>query len=517
MASGPSRVPDQLRSLVMGLLILALLLAITGAYGLLAVRSTSSEMTDVVAPAQALNTVVLADVNAVEQAARLWMATSRPADRDSYQRLLRTSAVHRSELADLTSGDPGLAGVVSRQEAAASRWVDSGFDDRGGTDLSSANLAVARALQDRAAADLALADRQRDWTLAALALLVALGSVGALVAARRIAREIVVPLTAVQAVVGRLAGGDYTARCEPSGPAEMRSLAEAVNRLADETERVLALEQTVVEQLRDLDRAKTDFLSTVSHELRTPLTSIGGYVELFEDDLAGSLSPGQSSMLRVVKRNVDRLGTLIEDLLTLSHAESDAIRTVFDTVDLKRVAVDVGVDVRATAGRTGITIEVVCPPLPVTVYGDGGQISRALLNLVSNAVKFSHPDSTVTVTVLALQDRAAVEVTDRGIGIPPRELPQLATRFYRASNAVDAEISGSGLGLRIVQSVADSHNGRLEIESVQGWGTTARLVLPAIAGYRWPVEEEEQPAADHRSPLAAAVSLDAVAVRRGRD
>ena len=121
--------------------------------------------------------------------------------------------------------------------------------------------------------------------------------------------------------------------------------------------------------------------------------------------------------------------------------------------------------------------------------GDASQLSRALVNLVSNAVKFSRDEGEVTVRLSGSPARTPhVDVVDHGIGIPAGDIDQLATRFFRASNAVDAEITGTGLGLRIVNTIVDNHGGRLEVESVEGEGTRVRMVLP-LAGS----EREENP------------------------
>ena len=117
------------------------------------------------------------------------------------------------------------------------------------------------------------------------------------------------------------------------------------------------------------------------------------------------------------------------------------------------------------------------------VNGDAGQLSRALLNLVSNAVKFSVDGGEVLIRLADTDGNAVVSVVDNGLGIPSPELATLGTRFFRASNALEAEIPGTGLGLRIVQTIADNHGGRLVVESVEGQGTTARLVVPrALVG-----------------------------------
>jgi signal transduction histidine kinase len=296
--------------------------------------------------------------------------------------------------------------------------------------------------------------------------------------ARRVADRITTPLVDMAQTVDRLAAGDTGARTTVGGPDEVRRVGEAVNNFADQSTRLLELEREAVARLQALDRAKTDFMSTVSHELRTPLTSIAGYVELLEDGFVHGISPQQRGMLDVVNRNVERLRSLIEDLLTLSKVESESFRTTFDVLDLNHLVSDVAHDLRVTAARRDITIAEAVSPRPMVVRGDAAQLSRALLNLVANAVKFSHDGGEVVVRVRQSGAEAQVEVADRGIGIPAEDLPNLATRFFRASNAVDAEIVGTGLGLRIVKTVLDNHNGRLEVTSVEGEGTTARIVLP---------------------------------------
>ena len=258
----------------------------------------------------------------------------------------------------------------------------------------------------------------------------------------------------------------------------MVQVATAVNKMADENDRARAVEARVVEQLRALDAVKSDFVSNVSHELRTPLTSILGYLELLEEEMRDRLDGPEREMVAAAKRNVVRLGELIDDLLALTRSEAQHSELV--PLDLAALVRDVVTDLRVASSQQGVDIRLGTPGTPVVVRGDGGQLSRVVTNLVSNAVKFSHGDSEVVVTVVSDGDDAVLTVEDHGIGIPEQELDQLGSRFYRASNAVGLGISGTGLGLRIVQAIVENHHGSVDLRSTQGLGTTVWVRIPRV-------------------------------------
>ena len=235
----------------------------------------------------------------------------------------------------------------------------------------------------------------------------------------------------------------------------------------------------IQDELRSLDTAHDDFVSNVSHELRTPLTTISGYLELVAEEFDGAMQPRHEKMLAASRRNISRLRQLIEDLLTLSRAE--ARESEMGPVDLVDVAVDVAVDVRVAAARRGIAVHVDVPESSMSVLGDRPMLHRALLNVVSNAVKFSREGGVVEICGVSQDGHRDVVVRDHGIGIPAAELDRLGTRFFRASNAVTNEIAGTGLGVRIVQTIVDKHGGRVVISSDEGGGTTVTVRLPAQA------------------------------------
>jgi len=238
-------------------------------------------------------------------------------------------------------------------------------------------------------------------------------------------------------------------------------------------------EGELVERLRSLDRAKTDFMATVSHELRTPLTSIVGYMEILQDGTAGALSAEQHGILVTIERNAARLRSLIEDVLTLSKIETGSFKTVMQPVRLAEVISSAVAAVSPGARKARLTVisEVADPELRVN--GDQEQLDRVLMNLLSNSVKFTPPGGTVAVSAKCDEEAAVIQVTDTGIGIPEKDKKDLFNRFFRASNAVQAAVPGTGLGLSIARTIVANHGGDLELVSDEGKGTTVTIRLPA--------------------------------------
>lgn len=239
-------------------------------------------------------------------------------------------------------------------------------------------------------------------------------------------------------------------------------------------------ESHLVEKLRALDKTKSDFLSTVSHELRTPLTSIVGYVELLKDDETGPLTQPQRHMLDIVDRNANRLRTLIEDLLTLSRIESGTFGSHRQPVDLCHLVASAADATRQTAHAASVTLETHCPIGPLILEADGDQLDRVLMNLLSNAVKFTPKGGKVTVRAEARDGEVILSVSDTGIGIPAAEQDKLFQRFFRASNATEAAIPGTGLGLTIVRTIVANHGGEMQVHSEEGRGTTVSARLPTV-------------------------------------
>jgi signal transduction histidine kinase len=238
----------------------------------------------------------------------------------------------------------------------------------------------------------------------------------------------------------------------------------------------ISRQKRVEEELRELDRLKGEFVATVSHELRTPLTSISGYAELL---LSKEIEPAHHRMIETIDRNSRRLLTLVEDLLTLSRVDSGAVTRMDEVVDLSDLIAGATAVLGPALAAAGVRVEVVVPPVVPVVSGNRSQLERVLLNLMSNAVKFSDPGAAITVVVETVDDEVHLRVRDTGMGIPAEEQAQLFTRFFRTTEARRRAIQGTGLGLAVVREIVERHHGAVGVASAPGRGTTMTVSLPA--------------------------------------
>lgn len=265
-----------------------------------------------------------------------------------------------------------------------------------------------------------------------------------------------------------------------------------------------ALEQQLaaLRARQDLDRDKDAFVSNVSHELRTPLTSVLGYLELLRDEGADGLSDQQQELLAVVERNAGRLLTLIEDLLLLSTVQSEDRTPVSERVRIDEVAGSAVETLRPAARDRRLSLTTRLPPSPVVVVGDPVELERALLNLLVNAVKFTSPGGNVALDVEVADRLVRLRVSDDGVGIPEEEQSRLFERFYRGSAAQRGAVTGSGLGLAITHRIVERHQGRVEVRSQAGKGTTVVVELPLAIEDHHPASSDSGSASSSRSIAA---------------
>jgi signal transduction histidine kinase/DNA-binding response OmpR family regulator len=240
---------------------------------------------------------------------------------------------------------------------------------------------------------------------------------------------------------------------------------------------VLALHDITAE--REIADMKNEFVSTVSHELRTPLTSIKGYVDLIIDGDAGSINELQREFLGIVKENSDRLVDLINEMLDISRIESGRVHLRVEPISVED-AIDGAVDTfRAVLAQTGRTVDVKVPRNLPLVAADRDRVGQVLINLVSNAIKYSPGGGDVEVTAHHHDDEVVVSITDHGLGISREDQERLFTKFYRVDSALTREIGGTGLGLSICKTIIELLGGQIGAKSTLGKGSTFWFSLPA--------------------------------------
>jgi PAS domain S-box-containing protein len=251
-----------------------------------------------------------------------------------------------------------------------------------------------------------------------------------------------------------------------------------------QSERALldALEQqrAATASLRELDRIRTELVGTISHELRTPLTSVQGYLELLSTE---PLTDAQQGMLDVALRNSARLGRLVDNLLVLVRLDAAESLSTFNSTDvvISRIVAGAADTVRLELADRRQELCLNIPAHELVVRGDGEQLDRVLVNLLSNASKYTPDGGRVSVDVTTDADEISIVVSDTGIGIPPEEQEHLFTRFFRASTARANSITGNGLGLAIVKSIIERHDGTVIVSSVPGAGSQFTVTLPLAA------------------------------------
>ncbi|MFN2275427.1 MAG: ATP-binding protein [Anaerolineales bacterium] len=240
--------------------------------------------------------------------------------------------------------------------------------------------------------------------------------------------------------------------------------------------------QTVVlhdiTHLKELDRIKSEFVTTVSHDLRSPLTAILGYVELI--DRAGPLAPEQIDFLNRVRLSVEQITDLVTDLLDLGRIESGLDTTKEDT-QLSVLAHYAVQGVTSEAESMGIRLVTNIQADLAPVHGDPIRLRQMIGNLLSNAIKYTPTGGEVRLEAEVEDQQLILRVSDTGMGVPSNDQPFLFDKFYRASN-VPMDVGGTGLGLSIVKSIVEQHQGRIWVESQVGVGTTFTIVLPALSG-----------------------------------
>ncbi|OWQ90168.1 hypothetical protein CDN98_04555 [Roseateles terrae] len=261
-------------------------------------------------------------------------------------------------------------------------------------------------------------------------------------------------------------------------------------------------ERRRAEALAELDRAKTAFFSNVSHEFRTPLTLMLGPLE--ELMVGGDLTEVQRQRLSLILRNANRLQRLVNALLDFSRLEAGRAQAYFEPVDLAALTRDIASTFRSAMEKAGLRFEVDCPPMSEPVMVDRDMWEKIVLNLLSNAFKFTLAGG-VTLRMGQDENHVWMTVADTGVGIADDELPRLFERFHRIAGVEGRTHEGSGIGLALVQELVQLHGGRIEASSAPQQGTTFRLTVPLGEAHVPPDQQRgRQPSRMARSSAARA-------------
>ncbi|HRZ39818.1 MAG TPA: ATP-binding protein [Candidatus Omnitrophota bacterium] len=231
-----------------------------------------------------------------------------------------------------------------------------------------------------------------------------------------------------------------------------------------------------ITEIKRLETMRKDFVANVSHELKTPLTTIKGFIETL---LAGALEDRQNNrnFLKIIEGQVERLNTLVNDLLSLACLESKEIVFRREKVDLSRLADAALTEAQSQWQKMKLTVRNELPP-GLYVAGDMDKLTQVLSNLIDNAIKFNTDNGVLTISCQDLGSHVKICVEDTGIGIPEKDLPRLFERFYRVDRARSRELGGTGLGLSIVKHIVEKHRGEVGVESVEGTGSKFWFTLP---------------------------------------
>lgn len=232
----------------------------------------------------------------------------------------------------------------------------------------------------------------------------------------------------------------------------------------------------------EVDRLKSEFVSTVSHELRTPMTSIKGYADLMLMGAAGQLTDPQIRYLQVIKSNADRLHDLVNDLLNISRIETGKTTLDLRPLDIPQMVEQIvsHVNGRIQHEEKEMSIKAdISPGLPL-VNADHTRVTQILTNLVDNAFNYTPENGQITINAQSTDNYVFISISDTGIGIAKENLDKIFDRFYRAEDADVQKVSGTGLGLAIVRSLIEMHGGHLEVESKLGKGSTFTFNLPIV-------------------------------------
>ena len=241
---------------------------------------------------------------------------------------------------------------------------------------------------------------------------------------------------------------------------------------------ILVVIHDVTEQVRS-DQQRREFVANVSHELRTPITSVRSYAETLTESGDDMEAEMRRRFLDVIMNESDRMTKIVQDLLVLSRFDSEKTEMTFERFDMAESLRHVYDALIIDAEKKGLTMSLELESEPIMLEGDRARIEQVVINVISNSVRYTPEYGSITVSARG-GDEVSVSVADTGIGIPEADVPHLFDRFYRVDKGRSRAQGGTGLGLSIAKEIVDRHNGRIDVKSKLGEGTTVTVTLPAV-------------------------------------
>ncbi|WP_102345313.1 two-component system histidine kinase PnpS [Bacillus sp. Marseille-P3661] len=232
-----------------------------------------------------------------------------------------------------------------------------------------------------------------------------------------------------------------------------------------------------ITELKRLESIRNDFVANVSHELKTPMTSIKGFSETLLDGAAEEPEL-REYFLGIILKETDRLQSLVNDLLDLSKIEQEGFKLNLSVIDISEIVRDVVIILESIAEEKEISLISNVETEQLFIFADQHRIKQILINLINNAINYTPPEGSIEVFVLNLENEIKISIVDTGIGIAKEHISRIFERFYRVDKARSRNSGGTGLGLAIVKHLVEAHQGRIEVESEIGKGTTFSVILP---------------------------------------
>ena len=249
---------------------------------------------------------------------------------------------------------------------------------------------------------------------------------------------------------------------DPIGTIEYKELKPLADKIRNQHENILAAA-----------KSRQDFTANVSHELKTPLTAISGYAELIENQMVEKEQ--EEHVARQIRRNADRLLTLINDILALSELDHGELPLQFVPADLQEIAAECCANLEVAAAEKHI--DLILEGTSAALVADRNRLGELITNLVQNAIRYNNENGTVRVMTGNRDGHAFLSVSDNGIGIPKDQQDRIFERFYRVDKSRSRESGGTGLGLAIVKHIAELHHAEIELNSTPGQGTTVTVLF----------------------------------------